>query len=431
MLLSLALTLTLSGAGDTSHRPRYFTRDCQRTPGGRSTRGVPCAPSYAFFELAPASGAGLGSACACAAVTGAGGETATFARSSSAYCTKEGFATTSLTTSSMALCGTNTLRVEAGGDGKLGLLFEETRTNSALRSEELDNAAWSAASITTRTADTDVAPNGATTAERLVLSGGATSSIYQSVSGTGSATTWTLSVYLKSRSGTPQVYCYAFEGSGTPSAYTAVTLTTSSWTRCVLTIVKTTIQALTFGIGYDTTIGTANSGTADFAVWGAQAELGPFATSYIATTSASATRAFDGNFFFTLALAGANATGSAAVTITPAAATTIVAGDLIVGNSAGRPLYANNTIRMYDQTTEPIIANGFVANVPKRYWSSWTGSTQSLNNATDAVNATGSFDGTMMGASTGIYVGSGAIIGNSGDWIISRVCLDPSPLRCR
>lgn len=49
-----------------------------------------------------------------------------------------------------------------------GLLIEESRTNLALRSEELDNAAWVRTGLASVTVDTIAAPNAAVTAEKLI-----------------------------------------------------------------------------------------------------------------------------------------------------------------------------------------------------------------------------------------------------------------------
>src|SRR4029077_1644502 len=129
-----------------------------------------------LFEFAPASGVGMGTACACTTPTGSKGETLTFARSSSATCLKTvGTAPQTIANGDMVTCTTNQPRVMPGADGTniLGLLVEDARTNSALRSQQIENAAWTAANAVvaapTITANAAVAPDGTTTAERVQI----------------------------------------------------------------------------------------------------------------------------------------------------------------------------------------------------------------------------------------------------------------------
>ena len=126
--------------------------------------------SGAFFEFAPASGAGMGTACACTTPTGAKGEALTFTRTGNATCSKQGLATTGIADGDLVVCTANQPRVESSG-GVLGLRVEGARTNSVLRSQELDNAAWTldfagGGVIPTRTANAATAPDGTPSAER-------------------------------------------------------------------------------------------------------------------------------------------------------------------------------------------------------------------------------------------------------------------------
>ncbi len=69
MRFAILLILLLSSVSFGQGR---FDRFNPRTDQGRSHRGFEQS-GLAFFEFAPTSGAGMGSACACAAVTGAKG----------------------------------------------------------------------------------------------------------------------------------------------------------------------------------------------------------------------------------------------------------------------------------------------------------------------------------------------------------------------
>lgn len=113
-----------------------FERTNERCEQGRSGRGLPC-EAGAFFEFAPASGAGMGTACACAAVTGAKGEPLTFTRASVAECYSNDGQT-------LTQCSSNQPLVSSGriDSTLLGLWREEARQNDALYGRDLSQAIW-------------------------------------------------------------------------------------------------------------------------------------------------------------------------------------------------------------------------------------------------------------------------------------------------
>ena len=389
--------------------------------------------SYAFFEFAPTSGAGMGAPCACTAVTGARGEAMTLTRGSSAYCTKEGLATTGLTTTSMVYCGSNLPRAEYDSNGVLGTLTEESRTNSALRSEELDNAAWSSTTTAgplTVTANYATSPANTATAERLEISACSVADT-QSIrlQTTALAASATHSIYARGTSGTASFSLCAFAGVG--GTCTVCSVVAGSWSRCSVSLATASAQSIVLGCNNNPAYaGASNTGAADIVVWGAQVEAGTFATSYIPTTSAAVTRSVDLVVeFLTVTTTSLASAGSAAISVTPLAAANIN-GALVYMGGNGRPIYAPSaaSVRMFDGTNDLALAPGFVAGTTKRYWSSWAGSSQTITNVTDVTQATGSFDGAMQTATlnVGSNFGSGP-----GNWIVSRVCLDPNPLRCR
>jgi hypothetical protein len=165
----------------------------------------------------------------------------------------------------------------------LGLLIEETRTNIILQSNTPTVASW-IFSNTTGTANTTEVPDpaGTNTATKLVsnASGGA---VLQSV--TSTAVAHTASVWLRTASGTLSIQLVLYRAS--PFAVvTATTVTvTSTWQRFIITgtFLDTTAHNFQYGTGTSATIYS----------YGAQVEVGPFATSYIPTTTVPVNRGAD------------------------------------------------------------------------------------------------------------------------------------------
>lgn len=192
-----------------------------------------------------------------------------------------------------------------------GLLIEQSGVNYALRSEALDNAAWTSTGSTV-TADYLAAPDGTTTADRVVVSPAANATVSQAVSGMTSSALHIASVYahestpgaggtvtvgIANASGTFSACgCYRDDGgacTATSSGTTcAASMTmTGGWVRLVST--STASGAVT---GTTLFLGGGLPGasvTQDYVAWGAQLEqmaIVTFATSYIPTAGTSATR---------------------------------------------------------------------------------------------------------------------------------------------
>jgi hypothetical protein len=192
----------------------------------------------------------------------------------------------------------------------LGLLIEEQRTNLALQSADFSTT-WSSANQVSITSNTIVAPDGTLTGDKLIAD--ATSNVHFVVQNTGSISApWTFSCYAKageysrvgfSYSNTGYVFFNLTTGvqEGTVGGgitSTSITSVGNGWYRISFTSTSTAsggnIGIYLFNTTYTSGIPTfTGNGFSGAYIWGAQAEAASFATSYIATTSASATRTAD------------------------------------------------------------------------------------------------------------------------------------------
>ena len=188
----------------------------------------------------------------------------------------------------------------------LGLLVEEARTNLSQQSEDFSNVYWTKTDCTI-TADDSTAPDGTTTADlwtNILSAGGA---INNSITKDATARTYTSSMWVK---GTATIFTFTLDFGGTTNrgraqfnlatntiigltntgnfTNTTATITAYSngWARLTMTTTTSTGTTIRFRPFFGT-------GGESVLIWGAQVEEGAFATSYIPTTTATATRAAD------------------------------------------------------------------------------------------------------------------------------------------
>ncbi len=399
-----------------------------------------------LFQFAPPSGAGMTAPCACTSPAGAKGEALTFSRASSGTCLK-GNTTSSIANGDMVTCTTDQPRVMYGGNGtgSLGLLVETTRTNSALRSQEFDNpAVWSPANSVVAapavTADTVVAPDGTTTADRLVVPA-STGSNYSVLVQTGAcaATSSAPSVFLKGHGGTSGTLDMILQGGG--NYVTVCTFVGSSWTRCAPSGGSgkaSTYMILGSGAAY---AGGALGAAADVDIWGAQCEAGTYATSYIATTSATVARA--GELADVALTFGSGSTGfSMAGTVVfdglagqPAPVGCVGSG--APGTGAGPATYAcplatpSYSAQVTASSPTSVYLTGGVATAATRRFSIFWGA-GILNGCLDGVCGAGN-SGNSWTPPTWLRwrVGTYAIATNVSDGVVKELCFDGDSSRCR
>jgi hypothetical protein len=190
----------------------------------------------------------------------------------------------------------------------LGFLIEEQRTNLFVQSGDFTTT-WGVSNATI-TGNSVAGPDGTVAADTLAITvaGGATNQTTQSFT---AGSTVTLSIFAKKNASNfvrfevaGVVNCWfnldtgavATNGAGSGNVLfssKSIQALPNGWYRCSLTVTTTVVTSLGVLIFATNADNTTSANGSSIYVWGAQAEVGAFATSYIATTTAAATRLAD------------------------------------------------------------------------------------------------------------------------------------------
>jgi hypothetical protein len=210
----------------------------------------------------------------------------------------------------------NVPRLDYLGSSCPRLLLEPQRQNLVTFSEQINNAAWVQEQVTI-TANATTSPDGTINADKVIANATAGDKYVAQIFTVGIGNAFTTSAYFKSSE-----YTYAFIRFGglvsnpyviynlaTQAVVTTSGLTSSSitsvgngWYRITATVTSTTttiapvlmvIPSTGYTLGADNIPEFTGNGTSGGFIWGAQLEAGAYATSYIPTLSASATRGAD------------------------------------------------------------------------------------------------------------------------------------------
>jgi hypothetical protein len=253
----------------------------------------------------------------------------------------------------------------------LGIRVEESRANLLLRSTEISNASWSKTDATV-SADATTAPDGTLTADKLI-EGSATSEHMTSQSAVTTAAAHTFSIFAKAGERTFIMLYHAqstsarvFDlsagtvggtaGLGTPTTSTIEALP-DGWYRCAIVVTATAASnSFRAYICSDaSTYSYSGNSASGLFLWGAQLELGGFATSPIITYGTSLTRLADD-----ITLAGTAFPLSASQGILAARWRYLSSA---VGANAGIGLYGPNSQNLVDMRTTQMLVSSANVNV--------------------------------------------------------------------
>lgn len=191
--------------------------------------------------------------------------------------------------------------------GASRLLIEDEATNLLVRSQELDNASWSKTRLTV-TANATTAPDGTSTADKLVQdSSSSNTHLLTQNAATVVSSVYTISCFMKAAESRYGALYIGNPGKGVvfdlekgrffanlisaPNSYT-IESAGDGWHRVSITFTAavTSSSCNIYMCDSSGNITFTGDGASGFYAWGMQCELGSYPTSYIPTTSATVTR---------------------------------------------------------------------------------------------------------------------------------------------
>lgn len=223
----------------------------------------------------------------------ASGQTVTCSRASNKYCVNA--------SGGLTLLSSNQIAVEPNG-----ILVEAGATNLAKQSQAVGTTSpWgvvgstppAAPTVTANTSDVPDPTGSSHTAAKLVFPATTTSEQYtlaQQTFTSAASTAYTISFFIHGAA--PSTFHFAIDGLAAGPQASATVSVTTSWQRVSLRWTSTAGGSATLNIGSDTRAGNANQPTQaaqTVYIWGVQIEAGTFASSYIPTTTTTASRDAD------------------------------------------------------------------------------------------------------------------------------------------
>lgn len=370
---------------------------------------------YAFFEAFPASGAGTSGACSTTAPTGAKGEALTFTRASNGTCTKTasgGLATTGIADGDLVVLGNNVSRVEYDSAGTLGLRAESGATNLLPRFDALTDAAWSDVGAPS-TVDGATDPFGATTGDTITDSSAVALEGRSQPVTVVAASAQIAYCYLKA--GTLAKATLSLDGT------TASTTTLSPTAWSILQVADASASGVS--VSFQVLAGSVVGDTGSIIVGGCQVEAGTDRSAIVPTAAGTASRVTDGVMGYTLgAGVGPDVSLSASIWFgRPSTGQTTI---VILGTAPNRALIGRSTntaARLILNATTTTPAVPAMDTAQHRIWLSDSNGVRAAQ--WDSVDISAPAASMAGSASSGSFGPVGAII--------SQICIDPSPSRCR
>lgn len=361
---------------------------------------------------------------AASAVTGGKGEALTFTRATTRFCPTD----PSGNEENGKTCASGEVCITQSG-ATVGMSVWRAGTNIAIRSEEFESAGWGNLT-TTVTANYGTAPDGTQTADRVqgAACGAGIVGLFQ----TGTPAHQTFSLWVRGTSGAGSMRIYIYDG---VSGSSTLVKYTTTWKRVSVYDADLNIEHGLGCVGV-ASVGGSDTGAFDVLVWGAQGEANPYASPYIATAGASATRNEE-TAYFTVALGTPTTFSMAATLAAVAAPTTKVNAGAVAAHSGfpsggpeflaywtggsvfGMYLNPNDRAQVLPTTANPARAYAYCSDTTTE-----NGIGYGANTATNA-NGCGTLANTTAIA-IGWYAANTQI-----DGIVGDVCADTDASRCR